>query len=301
MKMKKLVFLSTLALILAFFVGSAMAGPPSAKFAATWGTERFNVVSVAETDDPAVTAFDSKTGHTLATIKVPQDKELLVGLSAEIGLYTDTSIKGKEGGEAKALAGAGAHVYITAEPVDGYNGTYAVAAPGGVVLSARFQELSATLGGVLQACIDEGTWSVTSDGTCTETCYEDCNADILVVEECDGENSCTDGQTTIPCDCYFTDEEIGLLQKTLAAHHFNFVLPNMDQGVYNIKAYFTTAAVADVYICDGTDDPDNPCGEGTAEASAVAKAGIGKYMMTIQQVRAVNDPDALQETDIIEP
>ena len=89
--------------------GTAMAGP-SAKFAATYHHGGMNVVSMAVIEDSSVDAiaFDRNTGFTLATIKVPQDKELLVGLSAEVGLTTDTSIKGQQGGAARALAGAGA-------------------------------------------------------------------------------------------------------------------------------------------------------------------------------------------------
>ena len=54
--------------------------------------------------------------------------------------------------------------------------------------------------------------------------------------------------------CLVTDEAIGLLLDTTAAHHFNFVLPDMDQGEYEIKAFFTTGARAEVDICDSALD-----------------------------------------------
>jgi hypothetical protein len=141
------------------------------------------------------------------------------------------------------------------------------------MLSKRVQELDATLGGVIQSCV--------------VTCVEDATTDEIV---CDN--------IVIAEDCEVTDEEIGLLQKTTAAHHFNFVLPNMDQGVYDIKAVFTTGARAEVDICDEgealcSNDPD-----GTVTASAVATAVINKTMLTVQQVRAAKD--SLHEVEIIE-
>ena len=230
--------------------GTAMAGP-SAKFAATYHHGGMNVVSMAVIEDSSVDAiaFDRNTGFTLATIKVPQDKELLVGLSAEVGLTTDTSIKGQQGGAARALAGAGAGVVIFACPVDGGDCT-AAAAPGPVILSSRVQELNATLGGVLEDCYDMN--------------------DDDVIE--------------IPEECTFSDEEIGLALSTLASHHFNFVLPNMDQGEYNVVAVFTTRARALVDI-----DEISIENGGSVTASAFAKAWIGSYMLTLQQVRATSD------------
>jgi hypothetical protein len=211
------------------------------------------------------------SGYTLATIKVPQGKELLIGVSAEIGLVTNTSVKGKNGGAAKAVAGGEAYVTVIAVPRDG--GDSVKAAPGMIMLSKRVQELDATLGGVIQSCeepcgVEVGTSAIV------------CN-DILIAENCE-----------------VTDEEIGLLLDTTAAHHFNFLLPNMNQGVYDIKAVFTTGASAEVDICDAgeacSNDPD-----GTITASAAATAVINKTMLTVQQVRAAKN--SLHEVEIIEP
>lgn len=234
----------------ALFASNAFAGP-SAKFAATYHHGGMNVVSMAVIEDSAVDAiaFDRNTGYTLATIKVPQDKELLVGLSAEVGLTTDTSIKGQQGGAARALAGAGAGVVVFACPVDGGDCT-AAAAPGPVILSSRVQELNAKLGGVLEDC-------------------EDVNGD---------------GVVEIPEECTFSDEEIGLALSTLASHHFNFVLPNMDQGEYDVVAVFTTRTRAQVDI-----DELSLVDGGLVTASAYAKAWIGSYMLTLQQVRATGN------------
>lgn len=238
--------------------GNAMAGP-SAKFAATWSygpslkTEAIITDATADGD-----VIDIKSGYTLATIKVPQDKELLVGVSAEVGLVTDTSIKGKNGGAAKSIAGAGANVIIFAVPVQGSNGTQAIAEPGAVMLSARIQELDATLGGVIESC--EDTLTINSDGSTTAE---------------------PDGTITIALECVVTDEEIGLAISTLAAQHFNFVLPNMDQGEYQLIAFFTSGAYAEVDI-----NEVSVAEGGTVSGSAYSSAFIGKTMVTVQQVRA---------------
>jgi len=262
MKMKKLTYAIAGICLTSFVAGSAIAGP-SAKFAATW-TDTPALASVAVITDATVdtVVMDTKSGYTLATIKVPQDKELLVGVSAEIGLVTYGSVKGKNGGSAKAIADAEAYVTVIAVPKAG--GADLTAAPGQVILSKRVQELSATLGGVIQECTDGDT---NFDGTA---------------------DTDPDGTIDIATECIVTDEEIGLLQDTTAAHHFNFVLPNMDQGEYDIKAYFTTGARAEVDICDSELDY---CGdlydaEGTVSASATAKAVVNKTMLTVQQVRA---------------
>lgn len=248
MKSRRIVF-SLAGICILFFVSSlAIAGPPSAKFAATWTTEPglASVAVVSSDQEGFAVDLDMDMGYTLATIKVPQDKELLVGLSAEIGLVTDTSIRGKEGGTAKAIAGGAGWVTIFAVPHE-EGGYFAVAEPGTVILSARVQVLEATLGGVL-------------------TGY--------------------DGVTFT-----FTDEQISLLLATCAAHHFNFVLPNMEQGVYDIVAFFTTGALAAVNITEN-------CGGAPScvSASAFAAAVVGKTMLTVQQVRAA--ADGLQDTEI---
>lgn len=222
---------------------SVFAGP-SAKFAATYNDSTFPLALVSlidSADQP--NDCNAADGFTLATIKVPQDKELLVGLSSEILLITDTSVKGKAGGSARAIAYAAARVTVGACPVgEGISLDCVVAEPGGVTLNDRIQVLDATLGGALTNC-------------------EDSNGDGII-----GVNECT-----------LTDEEIGLVLDTLSSHHFNFVLPDMDQGEYDIVALFGTEACNEI------------SSDGDAEAIAFALAGIGKYMLTVQQVRATKN------------
>ncbi len=253
---------------------SSFAGTPSAKFAATYTNAPMLSVSAMVTCDgtenEVCIADASDSGHTLATIKAPQGKELLVGVSAEIGLMTFGAVKGKNGGSATAIADAEAAVSIHACPVEG--GDCTMAEPGAVKLSKRVQELSAKLGGVIKEC----TIAV--------------NLETGV------------GTFDVAENCEVNDEEIALMLSTTASHHFNFVLPNMDQGVYEIKAMFTTAASAEVVLCDYENDPGyttQDCdADGTVAATAAAASVINKTMLTVQTVRAAKG--GIIDADIVD-
>lgn len=265
---------------------------PSAKFAAVYGDGGPYITSMVTVEGTVdASDFDQNDGYTFATIKVPQGKELLVGVSAEVGLTTDTSIKGKNGGAAKAIAGAMGNVVVVAhrkgdcDPGDGTS-CGAVAAPGLVVLNSRVQTLNATLGGVIEECTDF------TGGT-------DINGNDPGDE---GYIDTPDGTIDVSLECIVSDEEIGLALDTVSANHFNFVLPDLDQGEYDITAYFTTRADGEIDIdeCTVGGDADDGCegGDGEVYARAHAKAFIGKYMMTVQQVRAVKG--SILDVDIIE-
>jgi len=274
MKIKNLLLATAIA---SSFLSVSTSAAPSAKFAATWNSASPNIVSLAVITDATADAaiLDAKNGYQLTTIKVPQDKELLVGISAEIGITTDTSIKGKNGGAAKAIADGRAWVLVTATPVAGGDSVEAV--PGAVVLSSRIQALQATLGGVIEACTD------TTGGT---------DENGLNPGD-DGYIPTPDGTIDVALECVVSDEEIGLMLDTLASHHFNFILPNMNAGEYAIKVHFFTSAEANVDI-----NEVSVAEGGTVSASAYAQAFVGKSMVTVQQVRAVKG--SLSDVDIIE-
>lgn len=246
---------------------SGFAAAQSAKFAATYtetpslSVNAFATCSTADGAQASCHDDASASGHTIAMIKVPQDKELLVGVSAEIGLSTFGAIKGKNGGSGTAIADAEAAVSIHACPVDG--GDCKLAYPSGVKLSKRVQELSAKLGGVIKDC--------------------------TFVAEAEGETTIID----ISTQCTLTDEEIALMLSTTASHHFNFVLENLPQGDYQIKALFTTAASADVYLCDpqsyGSYTMEGCDADGSVAGAAEAASVINKSMVTVQTVRATKD------------
>lgn len=134
-------------------------------------------------------------------IHTANKKELLIGVSLETGLYTQTQVKGKNGEKdsASAMAGIDVTVYVDGVPAE----------PGTITFNQREQELTAVLGGVIESC----TFSTDQDG-------DGMTDDSLTV--------------TIEDDCVVTDEEIELIQSTMSAHHFNFVAPDLYAGDHTI-------------------------------------------------------------------
>jgi len=196
---------------------------------------------------------------TMATIKVPQAKELLVGLSAQVSLWTSTIVKGKRGSYSRALASAEGGVDLYA--CNQSSGNCYRGEPGHVVLSQRTQELEAVLGGVI------------------ETCELELDVDL---------DALTASGSFDLSDCTVANEEIGLALTTMAAHHFNFVFPNLPQGEYEVVAKLSTSAAAESeWNCGDIYDPCVLEGEEDPSAEGQAYAFIGKHIMTIQEVRAV--------------
>lgn len=259
--MKKLT-IGSIAIILALATGTTFA--QSAKFAAIWTDGPRLIGANASCDTSIVTSCldtEETTSSTLANIKVPNNKELLVGVSAQIGLVTSTIVRGKKGSESRAYAMAEGGVKLIA-----CNWNSAVcydSAPGGyLTLNNREQDLSAILGGIIETC----TFDVTLD----------------VVDD-----EATGNATWDLDDCIVEQEEIALTISTLSANHFNFVFPNLPQGDYSIIAEFAAKAKA---IAEELDCPDTSdfCAPGDGDAEAVSHAFVGKTMVTVQEVRAVN-------------
>ena len=111
-------------------------------------------LSIVSTDGPAAdnaTVLDT-------TLKVPgSKKDLLIGVSIESGAYTETVVKGKNGGTDVASAEGSVKITVL---LDGN-----AVAPGTVTFNHRKQELEATLGGVIQECQadEEGVINVAED------------------------------------------------------------------------------------------------------------------------------------------
>ena len=158
--MKKLA-LAVAAATMVAFAGGAMA--QSAKFDASWDNDvKFVKAAVVFPGAATCDGSPGKSGsgtellpcilaeETIATLDVAQQKDLLIGVSAQIGLVTLTVAKGKGGtggtpqvGE--ALASAGVDVTLELREADADNpgsGALAqIAAPGKVTFAARLQEL----------------------------------------------------------------------------------------------------------------------------------------------------------------
>lgn len=134
-------------------------------------------------------------------IHTANKKELLIGVSLESGLYTQTQVKGKNGSNDNSTANAKVEITVY---VDGV-----AVEPGSVIFNERSQELSAVLGGVIESC----------------TFSSDANGDGII-----------DDTTTVIIeeDCLVSDEEIELIQSTMSANHFNFVAPNLPPGDHHV-------------------------------------------------------------------
>ena len=98
-----------------------------------------------------------------STIHVPgSKKDLLIGVSIQSGVFTETMVKGKNGGTdlATASGSIGITVLLDGNPV----------APGKVTFNHREQELEATFGGVLDSCEDlNGDGVIDVDQECEVT------------------------------------------------------------------------------------------------------------------------------------
>lgn len=250
----------------------------SAKFAAVWNDSGIIVGSGAcDSTESLCPGFldqiDADLGVTLTEIKVPNQKELLVGVSAQVGLFTATQVKGKKGSSSLAIAAAGGAVLPLA--CHQVTGDCTVGEPGFIVLDSRIQALEATLGGIIESC----TFDI------------------------DEEDITTGSATWDLDDCTVEQEQISLALATLGANHFNFVFPDLPQGNYSIVGLFFTAAgaVARELPCPASSDF---CAPGDGDANALAFAFIGKTMMTVQQVRAVKGElggETFGPWDLIEP
>ncbi len=135
--MKKIVLLITAVLTVIAFAGVSNAEVSGSKAAA-------NVSSVALFSDKGGThSWDPVLG---AKIHTGTQKDLLIGVSLETAIYTDTLVKSSGGTKDTSNATAGIKIKVL---VDGNE-----AAPGAVTYDKRSQTLSATLGGYFANCTD---------------------------------------------------------------------------------------------------------------------------------------------------
>ena len=214
--MKKLALGVAAAALVSFVAGSAIA--QSAKFTAAWETDKialaeFNINHTA-TGDTIVAAEE-----TMSTIHVPNKKELLIGVSGVANVVTFTEAKGKNGGfKSIAVAEGGLRLSVRVVP-QGVSANCGgdvpeggmEAAPDALTFTSRRQELSVTV-----------------------------DLDIVDVGECGDDQTCADDLEIVG------DVTVALGLDTTAAHHFNFVAPDLGQGTYVAAACFTGTASGSV-------------------------------------------------------
>lgn len=164
---------------------SAAHAAPSSKFAA----------EIADIELIKPTEAMSWRTVLKTTIKTPNHKDLLIGGSLETALYTATMVSSKTGTTDTSKATAVLEVRILVD------GQAAKAWPKEVVYDQRVQQLSATLGGVIQSCRDANL----------------------------------DGVLDIADECIVTPEQIELIQNTMGARHFNFIAPNVSTGTHTVE------------------------------------------------------------------
>jgi hypothetical protein len=201
LKMKKLsiVSLVLVLMVLLFFQTALAESLPSSKSAVAIS----DITLIRST--PATHSWDPIL-HT--SIKVPEQKDLVLHVSLECGLYTDTLVKSKGG--AKDTSGAEASVKVRIKVNDENGNLVMYAGPAGemyagpagengIVFARRSQELMAKFGGIL-----------TDDSI-----------------SCDA-NGCAIDYTKV------TEEELQLILDTMSANAFNFLAPNLSSGIYEI-------------------------------------------------------------------
>lgn len=252
--------------------------------------ESATTLAAATAPDPLLTTY----------IKVPQDKELVFDLSAECGLYTRTLASSKGGNKDTASAEASVRMNVTYTNVD--TGEQKYAYPGseddGVVFCSRAQELSATFQGIFQTGEEYQAWIVVADNnedgdlnSIVDTCdaggwigdvyYEaDVCEPITVVGTCLYQHA-DNNNILLDVDC-LQDEEVELVLDTMSANAFNFVAPNLEQGVYRVDVW------ADVDTCTG--DQLGSCINGD-DPDVEAKATIGRASLVVDEVRFIQNED----------
>lgn len=155
--MKK-VLLGTAATAMAVMLaGSAMATPASTFSGHVNGAPNLAVIETNGASADSATILSS-------TLKVPgSKKDLLIGVSLESGVITQTKVKGKNGETDLATAEGSVTVTVYIDGVE--------VAPGPVTFNHRKQELEATFGGVIESCTDgdgDGTIIVADDCVVTD-------------------------------------------------------------------------------------------------------------------------------------
>src|SRR6185436_12038775 len=130
------------------------------------------------------------------TIKTANQKDLFIGASFEVGLYTRTLVRTRNSTPDTSLAKGSVEVRVL---LDGK-----VVEPGPVVFGRRSQTLTATLEGAIGGCLSlvtnlDGSVSIIVDPLCV------------------------------------TPEEIELILDTMDAATFNFVAVNVPQGVHTVS------------------------------------------------------------------
>jgi len=117
-----------------------------------------NVSGLALVHPARTAAADGWTDVLKGSIHTPNQKDLLIGVSFETSLLTDTLVVSKAGAKDTSTAEASIEIQVLVDGVP--------ADPGTVIYDKRKQQLSATLGGYYTNCVDsnlDGIIDVTTE------------------------------------------------------------------------------------------------------------------------------------------
>ena len=187
--MKRILVLSSLIMVasVAAFLsvqGASAESLPSAKATAKLS----NITLISWTDENSA----EWTNLLSNSIKTANQKDLFIDVSLECGIYSQTLVKSKGGNKDTSTAEACIKVRVLVDGVP--------AEPGEVVFSRRYQELSATLEGMI--------------------------FDALGIDDLDN---------LVLDESLVTPEEIELILETLAANSFNFVCADLSSGIHELE------------------------------------------------------------------
>lgn len=159
-------------------------------------------------------------------IKKAQKWDMVVDVSLECSLYTQTEVKSKGGTKDTSNAQAGVHVRVLVDgvPMEPYYQVEGEDNPG-VTFCRRSQTLSAVFQGLFEDCID------------------------------------AEGHVFLNEDC-LEYEELNLIMDTTNANAFNFVRKDLDQGTYHIEVQ--TKISSGTSAQNGSADAWGAIGKGSA-------------------------------------
>lgn len=197
------------------------------------------------------------TAINVVTIRTANQKDLVFDAALQCGLVTDTTVKSKGGNKDGANAVASIRVRIK---VDVSDGTTRYAMPTDDLAGTSIQ--APTNGG--EAGPSGITYCERLQQLEVRFAGWDCTADL--------------GNGAVTCA---EEESVRLLLKTLSAHSFNFVLPDLVSGVHTVTV--EAKAIAETNLFSG--DPGFNLGDGAAEAF------VGLGSLSVDEVRFVKDSD----------
>lgn len=245
--MKNRIFGSSV-VALAFF--GFIASPAMAQSTKTAVDTTMNTLTIQNQTASAIEGLESQ-------IHIAQQKDIHVDISLECGLATDTTVKskGKHSGDGTTADGSTARASVQVE-VKVYDDTgtteltqFEVKPAGPITFCRRTQTLEAKLQGFIDnsACFDADTGEFDPDDP----------------------------------NCNLEAEEIRLLLDTMNANAFNWVIENLDSGVYTIKAM--------IMINDCGSDPTQCSTTGDNGSFGSSIASVGNGMMVLDEIRLNNN------------